>query len=545
MKAASNSDLLDIFIAGGGVNGCGVARDAAGRGLTVALAEMNDLGSGTSSASTKLIHGGLRYLEYFEFRLVRESLEEREILLRTMPHIVWPLRFILPYHSEMRFESDTPASRLLHCVMPWQRGRRPAWLIRLALFLYDSFGKRSILPSTSSVRLSHGAEGQPLRDEFRQAFEYSDCWVQDSRLVILNARDAAEKGALIMPRTKVINAKKEPAYWTIRTKDSHGHHQTFTSRTLINATGPWASDFLKDVVGVPKNNKLRLVRGSHIVTKRLFMHEKCYFFQGTDGRVIFVIPYENNFTLIGTTDHDQDSVADTPECSQHEIEYLLECVSKYFKEPLTTSDVIWAYSGVRPLYDASTDRASAASRDYVISLETSEPPLLNIFGGKLTTYRKLAETVLQKLNDYIPRCGSSWTADQALPGGDFPVNGVPELVRQLREAYPYLSHDWAYRLVRHYGTDTHKILQGTSKASDLGEDLTTTVTEREIEWVVKKEWVYTAEDFLWRRTRLGLTFPKEAIKRLENCIQKIRLSYFTEQPTPLPIEKNHAAHCSF
>ncbi|MCY4305197.1 MAG: glycerol-3-phosphate dehydrogenase [Aestuariivita sp.] len=529
MKATSNNDVLDLFIVGGGINGCGIARDAAGRGLNVALAEMNDLGSGTSSASTKLIHGGLRYLEYFEFRLVRESLEEREVLLRTMPHIIWPLRFVLPYHHKMRFESDTPASRLLNSIMPWQRGRRPAWLIRLALLMYDSFGKRSILPSTSAVQLSHSPEGQPLRDEFHRAFEYSDCWVQDSRLVILNARDAAEKGALIMPRTRVINAKRKATYWTIITKDVNGNHHSFKSRTLINATGPWASNFLENVIGIPKNDKLRLVRGSHIVTKRLFAHEKCYLFQGTDGRIVFVIPYEQDFTLIGTTDYDQDSVVDRPECTQQEIAYLLEFVSKYFKKPITRSDVVWTYSGVRPLYNASKSSASAASRDYVICFEEFEPPLLNIFGGKLTTYRKLAETVLQKLIKYFPHCGPSWTADRALPGGDFSVNGVPVLAKLLCESYPYLNNEWAYRLIRHYGTDAHKILEGTSKVSDLGENFTTTVTEREIEWVVKKEWVYTAEDFLWRRTRLGLRFQEEATKRLDNCIQKLRASNFGDK----------------
>ncbi|MCY4287072.1 MAG: glycerol-3-phosphate dehydrogenase [Aestuariivita sp.] len=522
MLSQADREAFDIFIVGGGVNGCGVARDAAGRGLRVALAEMNDLGSGTSSASTKLIHGGLRYLEYFEFRLVKESLAEREILLQAMPHIIWPLRFILPYHSQMRFSSDTPASKLLNFIVPWQKNRRPAWLIRLALLLYDSLGRRNILAGTSSLDLSKVLEGEPLRDEYQKAFEYSDCWVQDSRLVVLNARDAAARGARIMPRTRVVAVERQASEWVVVTEDQEGRCTSFRTNVLINATGPWASDFLSDVIGSQRMDNLRLVRGSHIVTKRLYLHEKCYFFQGYDGRIIFVIPYEDDFTLIGTTDEDQASIKDTPTCSQKETTYLLEFVSKYFKEPISCDDVVWAYSGVRPLYDNCKDSASAASRDYVIRLETSAPPLLNIFGGKLTTYRKLAETALSKISPFLPNHGPSWTAGQVLPGGDFPINGAWNLVEELCEQYPYLNSKWASRLVKHYGTDAYEILQGSRSTADLGENFATTVTERELEWGVRNEWVQTAEDFLWRRTRLGLRFPKDEVDRLEVCINRIR-----------------------
>ncbi len=522
MPSQTNREAFDIFIVGGGVNGCGVARDAAGRGLRVALAEMNDLGSGTSSASTKLIHGGLRYLEYFEFRLVKESLAEREILLQAMPHIIWPLRFVLPYHSQMRFAADTPASRLLNFIIPWQKNRRPAWLIRLALLLYDSLGQRRILAGTSSLNLSRVREGEPLRDEYQKAFEYSDCWVQDSRLVILNARDAAARGACIMPRTQVVAVERQASEWIVVTEAPDGRRTSFRTNVLINATGPWASDFLREVIGDRKMDNLRLVRGSHIVTKRLYSHEKCYFFQGQDSRIIFVIPYEDDFTLIGTTDEDQESIQETPICSQEETIYLLEFVSKYFKEPISRDDVVWAYSGVRPLYDNCEDSASAASRDYVIRLEASAPPLLNIFGGKLTTYRKLAETALAKISPFLPNHGPPWTARQVLPGGNFPVNGARTLMEELCEQYPYLSTNWASRLVRHYGTDSFKILQGSKTTTDLGENFATTVTERELEWVVRNEWVQTAEDFLWRRTRLGLRFPRDDVDRLEECINRIR-----------------------
>ena len=388
--------IVDLFIVGGGVNGCGVARDAAGRGLSVTLAEMGDLGAATSSASTKLFHGGLRYLEYFKFRLVRESLAEREILLRAMPHISWPMRFVLPYQKEMRFEENTPLSRLLVFFMPWLKGRRPAWLIRLGLFLYDQLGHRKLLLGTSSLDLRHSEEGTPLQIRFARAFEYSDCWVEDSRLVILNARDAQARGARILSYCKVISAMRDQGLWRIETEQVESQiRQTHYARLLVNAAGPWVSDIIHNKTNAQSLDGVRLVRGSHIVTRKLYDHDKAYFLQGLDGRVIFAIPYEGDFTLVGTTDVDHPDPWLTPTCTEAERSYLLTLANSYFRKTLTDSDIVWTYSGVRPLYDDGAKSASAATRDYVLKLDTlGGAPMLNIFGGKITTYRRLAEAAL-------------------------------------------------------------------------------------------------------------------------------------------------------
>ena len=328
----NNHDVVDLFIIGGGINGCGIARDAAGRGLSVELAEMNDLASATSSASTKLFHGGLRYLEYWEIRLVREALMERETLLKAMPHISWPMRFVLPYHKDMQFESDTPTSKVLNVLMPWMKGRRPAWLIRFGLFLYDNLGGRQILKGTASLQLAKTPEGGPLQDRFEKAFEYSDCWIEDSRLVVLNARDAAAHGARINVRTKVISAQQVDGIWqvTLEDKDSQTQRLVF-ARILVNAGGPWVEDVIRNIARVNTTEGVRLVRGSHIVTRKLYDHDKCYFFQGEDGRIIFTIPYETDFTLIGTTDADHDDVNVKPECTAQERDYLVEFASRYLK----------------------------------------------------------------------------------------------------------------------------------------------------------------------------------------------------------------------
>lgn len=522
MTESAHGGSFDVFIVGGGINGCGIARDAAGRGLKVALAEMNDLGSATSSASTKLVHGGLRYLEYFELRLVRESLKEREILLRAMPHISWPMRFVLPYGSSMCFRSDTPVSGLLKLTMPWLRGRRPAWLLRLGLLLYDSLGSRSILPGTTAVDLSKAKEGAPLRKEYRRAFEYSDCWVQDSRLVILNASDAARRGASILPRTKVVRAERGPSHWTVSTENQNGHHVEYRTRALVNATGPWASELLEEIIGIPPAVRIRLVRGSHIVTRKLYDHDKCYFFQGEDGRITFAIPYEDDFTLIGTTDQDHPSASEHPECSQQEKDYLLACASKYFKRPVNSGEIVWSYSGVRPLSDIGAGAATAASRDYVLDIDLAGAPLLNIFGGKITTYRKLAEAALRKLADHLPPSGCEWTSAAPLPGGDFPVDGAAALAASLREAHPFLSAPWARRLVRTYGTDARRILGDAAACEDLGEQFSATITERELEWAVRNEWAQTAEDFLWRRTKLGLKLPEHEVDRVAACMRRLQ-----------------------
>ena len=501
-----NSTIKDVFIIGGGINGCGIARDAAGRGLSVTLAEMGDLGGATSSASTKLFHGGLRYLEFFEFGLVRSALQEREILLRAMPHISWPMRFVLPYHRDMRFESDTPTSRLLSVVMPWMRGRRPAWLIRLGLFLYDHLGGRKILPATRTLSLVGTPEGAPLQDRFEKAYEYSDCWVEDARLVVLNARDAEQRGAEILTRTKVVSAERKADLWTIKTDDGAKHQ----ARTLVNAGGPWVADILHGVLRQNAKDTVRLVRGSHIVTRSLFDHGKCYFFQGTDGRIIFAIPYETDFTLIGTTDADHPDPSTKPECTPQEAEYLCRFASEYFKTPLTMDDVVWTYSGVRPLYDDGAASATAATRDYVLQLDTNGAPLLNVFGGKITTYRKLSQQVLAK----IAPDSKAWTAGVPLPGGDFPVDGVQALIDHLMQAYPFLTPRWAQRLIRAYGTDAETLLAGAGSEQDLGRSFGADLTEREVTWLMQHEYAQTAEDVIWRRSKLGLRMTADEISAL-------------------------------
>ncbi|MEL6610259.1 MAG: glycerol-3-phosphate dehydrogenase [Pseudomonadota bacterium] len=494
---------FDIFIIGGGVNGCGIARDAAGRGQRVGLAEMQDLGWATSASSTKLFHGGLRYLEYWEVRLVREALIERERLLAAMPHISWPMRFVLPYHKDMRFESNTPTSRLLSTVMPWMKGRRPAWLIRLGLWMYDSLGGRKLLPATTTLDLRTAPEGVPLEDRFEKAYEYSDCWVEDSRLVILNARDAEARGARIMPRTKVLAAERAGGEWTITLEDAQGTRQV-TAKALINAAGPWVEDVVRTKVRMNTSEGVRLVRGSHIVTKRLYDHDKCYFFQGEDGRIIFAIPYETDFTLIGTTDAEHSDPSKKPECTPEERDYLLAFANQYFKDDLTAEDVVWTYSGVRPLYDDGASSASAATRDYVFSLDQDGAPLLNIFGGKITTYRKLAEHALEKLTEATGDLGPAWTAGVTLPGGDFGVHEVGAKVDQLRADYPFLTDRWALRLIRAYGTEAWQVMGDAKTAADLGQDFGASLSEAELRWLITREYVTCADDVLWRRSKLGL-----------------------------------------
>ncbi|MCP4817864.1 MAG: glycerol-3-phosphate dehydrogenase [Shimia sp.] len=525
MSPKEQMSEVDLFVIGGGINGCGIARDAAGRGLSVALAEMNDLASATSSASTKLFHGGLRYLEFFEVRLVREALKERETLLRAMPHISWPMRFVLPYHKDMRFEGDTPTSKILSFVMPWMRGRRPAWLIRFGLFLYDNLGGRKILPGTTTVDLKTDPVGQSLQDRFAKAYEYSDCWVEDSRLVVLNARDAQARGAHIMTRTKVVSAKRVDDVWHITTEDQSTKETRLTvARMLVNAGGPWVDNIIRNTARINSSEGVRLVRGSHIVTRKLFDHDKCYFFQGEDGRIIFAIPYETDFTLIGTTDSDHEDATIKPECSEAEADYLRTFASSYFKQPVTKDDVVWTYSGVRPLYDDGASSATAATRDYVLKVnqDAGTAPLLNVFGGKITTYRKLAESALAKITPFFPKAGPDWTAGVSLPGGDFPVDGVATLIQEVRENYPFLDDFWARRLVRAYGTDARLILGDAKSTGDLGKGFAATLTEHEIVWLMDKEYARTAEDVVWRRSRLGLRMSKAEIAELDAWIKDAR-----------------------
>nr|WP_245910828.1 glycerol-3-phosphate dehydrogenase [Pelagimonas varians] len=528
MDKRENHNTVDLFVIGGGINGCGIARDAVGRGLSVELAEMNDLASATSSASTKLFHGGLRYLEYWEVRLVREALVERETLLRAMPHISWPMRFVLPYHKDMRFESDTPTSKLLNVVMPWMKGRRPAWLIRLGLFMYDNLGGRKILKGTTSVDLTGRPEGVPLQDRFEKAYEYSDCWVEDSRLVVLNARDAEARGARINTRTKVVSAQQINGLWEIILETRDGERRSVSARMIVNAGGPWVEDIIRNAMRINSTEGVRLVRGSHIVTRKLYDHDKCYFFQGEDGRIIFTIPYETDFTLIGTTDADHTDVSAKPVCTPEEQDYLLGFVSKYLKQDVTKDDVVWTYSGVRPLYSDGASSATAATRDYVLNVDQSAgAPVLNVFGGKITTYRKLAESALEKITPVLTGVGKPWTAGVALPGGDFPVDGVAALKQRLIAQYPFLTARWSDRLIKAYGTDAFDLMGDAMTEADLGQKFGSNLTQREVVWLMNHEFACTAEDIVWRRSKLGLRMTPQEIDVLQewmaaNAVQTLQ-----------------------
>ena len=518
MPNQSRMQPFDLFIIGGGINGCGIARDAAGRGLRVMLAEMNDFGGATSSASTKLFHGGLRYLEYFEFNLVRKALIEREVLLRAMPHISWPMRFVLPLHKGMRFDAETPTSRLLVRFMPWLRGRRPDWLIRLGLFLYDTLGGREILPGTAALDLRSDPAGKPLQDKFAKGFEYSDCWIEDSRLVLLNARDAEKRGATMRSRCAVTKAERVGDLWHISFKDSQsGTSETVQAKMLVNAGGPWVENIIHQTAGINSSEGVRLVRGSHIVTRKLFEHDKSYFFQGSDGRIIFAIPYEQDFTLIGTTDQDHSNPDTRPECSEEERDYLLGFASEYFAKPVTKEDVVWSYSGVRPLYDDGASSASAATRDYVLTVNQPDgtAPILNVFGGKITTYRKLAETALVDIAPFFPNLSGPWTAGVPLPGGDLAVADVEDRLAQLLRDYPFLTPRWALRLFRAYGTEAWDMLGTAQSAADLGRDFGATLSEQELRWSIANEYTKTTEDMIWRRSKLGLRLSQKEIAALE------------------------------
>jgi len=518
---AQKTAPYDLFIIGGGINGCGIARDAAGRGMSVALAEMNDLASATSSSSTKLFHGGLRYLEYFEIRLVREALKEREVLLCAMPHISWPMRFVLPYHKDMRFENDTPTSKLMSFVMPWMKGRRPAWLIRLGLFMYDHMGARKILPGTRTLDLTKDPAGVPLNPKFRKAYEYSDCCVEDSRLVTLNAVDAANRGAQIMTRAKVVKAERVNDLWQIITENTQtGETETHSARALINAGGPWVKDLLTGPLHQQTRESIRLVRGSHIIVPRLFDHDRAYFFQGTDGRIIFAIPFETDFTLIGTTDAPHDHVDDPAVCTEEEKEYLCAFASNYFKQPVTMDQIVWTYAGVRPLYDDGASSATAATRDYVMTLVDDSPvaPLLNIFGGKITTYRKLAETALAKFVPFFPDMPGKWTEGVPLPGGDFPVDGVDNLLADIRKRYGFLDEKWAKRLLRAYGTDVFDMMGDAASADDLGQHFGWNLYAREVDWLCNREFAKSADDILWRRSKMGLRLSAAEIETLKTYL---------------------------
>ncbi|MDU0342643.1 glycerol-3-phosphate dehydrogenase [Bosea rubneri] len=492
-----SAPVFDVAIIGGGVNGCGIARDAAGRGASVILFEQGDLAGATSSASTKLIHGGLRYLEHYEFRLVREALTEREVIWRAAPHIVRPLRFVLPHHE----------------------GLRPWWLLRLGLFLYDHLGGRKLLPATRSLDLRRDETGEPLQPRFSRGFEYSDCWVDDARLVVLNARDAAERGAQIVTRTKVVGARRQGDHWLVETEAADGSRAQTAARTLVNAAGPWVAEVLNGIAPSEQPAAVRLVQGSHIVVPRLFEHDRCYIFQNADGRIIFAIPYEGDLTLIGTTDRDYRADPAKVAASEEEIAYLCSAASEYFRKQIRREDVVWTYSGVRPLYDDGASKAQEATRDYVLKLDepAGSAPLLSVFGGKITTSRRLAEAAVEKLAAAVPALRAApWTAGAPLPGGDFPVQGFEALVERICTARPWLDRALARRLARAYGTRAERLLEGAASMADLGRNFGADLTEREVSWLMAQEWAVTAEDVLFRRSKLGLRLSAEQRQALDD-----------------------------
>ena len=519
--------IYDMLVIGGGVNGCGVARDAAGRGLSVMLVEKDDLAQATSSASTKLFHGGLRYLEYFHFRMVREALQERETLLRMMPHISWPMRFVLPVTPGLRFANDRSSLGRVLAHIPGLAGRRPAWLTRIGLFVYDHLGGRSLLPACRSLDLRRHPAGAPLQDRFKAGFEYSDCWVEDSRLVVLNARSAQRHGAVIRTRTRFVTASREDGAWTVSLQADDGAKDIVRAHAVVNAAGPWARDVLTGDMQRDNRHGLRLVRGSHIVTRRLFDHDQPYFLQLEDGRIIFAIPYERDYTLIGTTDVDHQEDAGTVACSDAERDYLIEAANSFFAAPLTRDDVVTSFAGVRPLYDDGASSASAATRDYVLTCEDEDgaAPLVNVFGGKITTYRRLAEHVMDKLGAYFPGMGPGWSGKEPLPGGDFDVADRGLQIARLQADHPFLTPVWAERLITAYGTEASIMLNGAQSAADLGEDFGGTLHAREVEWLISHEWVQDADDILWRRSKLGLVLTGDEVRALSDYLaQRLQTS---------------------
>lgn len=479
---------VDLLVIGGGINGVGIARDAAGRGLSVLLCERDDLAIGTSSRSGKLIHGGLRYLEYREFRLVREALIEREVLLRAAPHIIWPMRFVLPHSPE----------------------QRPAWLIRLGLFLYDHLGGRKILPATRALDLGRDPAGKPIKEGYRKAFEYSDCWVDDARLVVLNALDAAARGAEILTRTAARHARRTGDLWEVELEDRRsGQRRSVRARCLVNAAGPWVEEMLGAIEGAESRRRVRLVKGSHIVTRRFWQGEQAYLLQNSDKRVIFVNPYEGDLALIGTTDIPVEGDPGEARIDTAEIDYLLGVVARYFRNPPGRGDIRHSFAGVRPLHDDSAENPSAVTRDYIFEVDPKTPapgqgPVLSIFGGKITTYRKLAEHALERLKPFFPKLGPAWTSGAALPGGEMPKADFEQWLAGFQARYPWLPPALARHYGRLYGTRAEALLGPARGVADLGVYFGALFYEREARFLMAEEWAETAEDMLERRTKHGL-----------------------------------------
>lgn len=503
----------DLIVVGGGINGVAIARDASGRGLSVLLCERDDIASHTSSASTKLIHGGLRYLEQFEFALVGKALAERKVMLNMAPHIIWPLRFVLPHQPHLR----------------------PAWMIRIGLFLYDRLGGRRArgLPGSRSVNLRKHITGRPLQDDFSRGFVYSDAWVQDARLSVLNAMDAAERGATVFTRTACVSAQRGVDLWQVELRLPDGRMHHVRSRALVNATGPWAVRFLDDIAHVPHKHNLRLIKGSHIVVPKLFDHDHAYIFQQPDRRIVFAIPYEHDYTLIGTTDVEYHADPSAPRIDGSEVDYLCAAASRYFKRSIRPEHIVWTYSGVRPLLDDDSQNASEITRDYLLLLDTQAAPLLNIFGGKLTTSRKLAEEALERLEPVFGKLSPAWTARSVLPGGDLPNADFAAFAEEFSLRRPWLPDALALRLCRNYGTRALRIVGDRTRVADLGEHFGADLYAAEVDYLIDAEWARGADDILWRRSKLGLRIDAAGRTRLDHYIAR-RLQTPLREEEPLP-----------
>ncbi len=496
----NNDSLTDLFIIGGGINGVGIANDAAGRGLSVTLCEQGDLACATSSKSSKLIHGGLRYLEYYEFRLVREALKEREVLLNKAPHIIHPLRFVMPHKKQLK----------------------PAWIIRIGLFLYDHLGKRQKLPASHGINLRQHPAGQPLQETLKQGFIYSDCWVDDARLVVLNAVQARELGATILTRTRFIGAQRQSDHWQITLEDVNTQEKhALKAKVLVNAAGPWAEEVLSKELHLPAKNHISLVKGSHIIVPKLYAGDFAFILINPDNRIIFVIPYLDNFSLIGTTDIAYAGDPFAAEISPEEINYLCQAVGNYFAKPVSPSDIIWSYSGVRPLHAENTDNPSAISRDYTLELDhpAGQAPILTIFGGKITTYRKLAEHVLHDLQSFFPQAKPAWTDRAPLPGGNMINSDFSAFQNHFLQKYHWLPKEIASRYARSYGTLAEKFLHNAQGMEDLGRHFGAGLYEAEVNYLCTHEWAKTSEDILWRRTKLGLYLSNEEMEKLDEWLK--------------------------
>jgi len=488
----------DLLVVGGGINGAGIARDAAGRGLRTLLCEQHDLAAHTSSASTKLIHGGLRYLEFYDFRLVRKSLREREIVLAAAPHICRPLRFVLPHDAHLR----------------------PAWMIRAGLFLYDHLARRRRLPGSEGIDLRRHPAGEPLEARYRKGFVYSDAWVDDARLVVLTVMDAREHGAAVLTRTRCAHLERRGERWTATLARADGSTLEVEARAVVNATGPWVDRFLDEATPVRAGHHPRQVKGSHIVVPRLFGHEFAYIFQGDDGRIVFAIPYEGDYTLIGTTEVDYHGDLATPAIAESEVEYLLALANHYFSRNLLRADVAWTFAGLRPLLADPRDRATSVTRDYVLDLDVAGAPLLSVYGGKLTTYRKLAEDVVDELASHLACSGGHWTAACPLPGGDMPRADFEAFRSTLEARYQWVPRPLLRRWSRAYGTRVARLLEGAAGAADLGEEVLPGLHAREIDYLRREEWAVTAEDILYRRSKLALHLPADGTARLDEWLAR-------------------------